>query len=410
MKIYLVGGAVRDQFLQRPVKDNDWVVTGATAQDMLDRGYRQVGSDFPVFLHPDSKEEYALARTERKSGKGYQGFICDFSPDITLEEDLQRRDLTINAMAQAQDGTLVDPYGGQRDIRERLLRHVSSAFAEDPLRVLRVARFAARFADLGFTVAPETMSLMQQMVAAGELEHLVPERVWTETSRALGEARPDVYIQVLRDSGALAVWFEEIAALFGVPQNLQWHPEEDTGVHTLMVLTQAARLSDDINVRWAALLHDLGKAATPENLWPEHPGHEEAGMARVRALCTRLKAPNDARQLALHACEFHGRVHRIRSSSGAAILTLFDRLDLWRRPESLEPLLLVCTADARGRPGHEDEPYPQAAFCREALQVALEVTAKQMMAQGHKGAEIRTALANARAARLDEWLAEKNPS
>lgn len=407
MQTYLVGGAVRDQFLKRPVKDNDWVVTGATAQEMLDLGYAQVGSDFPVFLHPETKEEYALARTERKSGKGYQGFICDFSPDITLEEDLQRRDLTINAMAMANDGTLVDPYGGRDDLEHRLLRHVSDAFGEDPLRVLRVARFAARFADLGFTVADETRQLMQQMVDAGELQHLVPERVWTETSRALGETRPEVYFQVLRDCGALKVWFPEIDALFGVPQNPEWHPEIDTGDHTLRVLAASARLSDEVSVRWAALLHDVGKGLTPESQWPEHPGHETSGITAVKALCARLKASNDATRLALQACELHGAVHRISAVDSEGILSLFDGLDVWRRPESLEPLLLACTADARGRPGFENDPYPQADFCRQALKKALTVSARDMMEQGFQGADIRAALARTRIQVLNDWIRQK---
>ena len=408
MQIYLVGGAVRDHILKRPVKDNDWVVTGATAAEMLALGYSQVGSDFPVFLHPQSKEEYALARTERKSGKGYQGFSCDFSPEITLEEDLQRRDLTINAMAMTEDGQIVDPYGGQQDLEQRLLRHVSPAFGEDPLRVLRVARFAARFAHLGFTVAEDTLNLMRQMVADGELDHLVPERVWTETSRALGEKTPAVYFEVLRDCAALEVWFPELDALFGVPQNPKWHPEIDTGVHTLRVLEQASLLSKDIPVRWAALVHDLGKAATPEDLWPEHPDHETAGLERVTALCKRLKAPNDATRLALQACELHGQVHHILSADGEAILALFDRLDVWRRPESLEPLLLTCIADARGKPGFEQSEYPQAAFCRQALELANSVTARDIMAQGIQGAEIRPALAQARAAKLNQWIDEQS--
>ena len=304
----------------------------------------------------------------------------------------------------ADDGTLVDPYGGRDDLEHRLLRHVSDAFGEDPLRVLRVARFAARFADLGFTVADETRQLMQQMVDAGELEHLVPERVWTETSRALGETRPEVYFQVLRDCGALKVWFPEIDALFGVPQNPEWHPEIDTGDHTLRVLAASARLSDEVSVRWAALLHDVGKGLTPESQWPEHPGHETSGVTAVKALCARLKAPNEATRLALQTCEFHGVVHRIFTADGEGILSLFDGLDVWRRPESLEPLLLACTADARGRPGFENDPYPQADFCRQALKKALTVSARDMIEQGFQGAEIRAALARTRIQVLNDWI------
>lgn len=403
MPCYLVGGAVRDRLLQRPVKDRDWVVVGATPDDLLAQGYQQVGADFPVFLHPETQEEYALARTERKSGQGYQGFVCDFSADVTLEDDLLRRDLTINAMAETDDGDIIDPYGGQQDLNDRLLRHVSPAFAEDPLRVLRVARFAARFADQGFTVAEETQALMRQMVSNGELEHLVAERVWNETQRALGEDHPEVYFQILRDCGALAVWFPELDALFGVPQPEKHHPEIDTGVHALMSLQAAARLSDDISVRWASLIHDLGKGLTPPEQWPRHIAHETRGIAPAKALCKRLKAPNDATTLAIIASEFHTHIHRAFELRPDTLMKVFNRVDVWRRRPRFEAFLQVCTADAQGRTGYEQRPYPQADYCREALAVAELITARDMIAQGITGADIGPALEQARISALTHW-------
>lgn len=403
MQTYLVGGAVRDHLLNRPVKDNDWVVVGATPEEMISKGYEQVGADFPVFLHPDTKEEYALARTERKSGKGYQGFICDFSSAVTLEEDLLRRDLTINAMAQDSDGKIIDPYNGQTDLQNRILRHVSPAFQEDPLRVLRVARFAARFAGLGFRIADETMDLMKQMVVGNELDHLVAERVWTETQRSLGENSPDTYFRVLRECGALKVWFEELDALFGVPQPEKHHPEIDTGEHALLCLQAAQKLSDSTAVRWAALIHDLGKGRTPESEWPRHFGHEKKGLSPVKQLCNRLKAPNDAKTLALLSSEFHTHVHRAFELRPDTLLKLFDQVDAWRRPERFEDFLLVCIADARGRTGLEECDYPQAEYCRNALKEALTITAQDIIATGIQGAEIRPALAKARADHLKGW-------
>ena len=403
MQTYLVGGAVRDHLLNRPVKDNDWVVVGATPDEMISKGYEQVGADFPVFLHPDTKEEYALARTERKSGKGYQGFVCDFSSAVTLEEDLLRRDLTINAMAQNSDGKIIDPYNGATDLQNRILRHVSPAFQEDPLRVLRVARFAARFAGLGFRIADETMTLMKQMVEDNELDHLVAERVWTETQRSLGENSPDTYFRVLRECGALRVWFGELDALFGVPQPEKYHPEIDTGEHALLCLQAAQKLSDSTAVRWAALIHDLGKGRTPESEWPRHFGHEKKGLSPVKQLCNRLKAPNDAKTLALLSSEFHTHVHRALELRPETLLKLFDQVDAWRRPERFEDFLLVCVADARGRTGLEECDYPQAEYCRNALQEALTITAQDIIATGVQGAEIRTALTNARAAHLKKW-------
>ena len=403
MQTYLVGGAVRDHLLNRPVKDNDWVVVGATPEEMISKGYEQVGADFPVFLHPDTKEEYALARTERKSGKGYQGFVCDFSSAVTLEEDLLRRDLTINAMAQDSDGKIIDPYNGQTDLQNRILRHVSPAFQEDPLRVLRVARFAASFAALGFRIADETMDLMKQMVVGNELDHLVAERVWTETQRSLGENSPDTYFRVLRECGALKVWFEELDALFGVPQPEKHHPEIDTGEHALLCLQAAQKLSDSTAVRWAALIHDLGKGRTPESEWPRHLGHEKKGLSPVKQLCNRLKAPNDAKTLALLSSEFHTHVHRAFELRPDTLLKLFDQVDAWRRPERFEDFLLVCIADARGRTGLEECDYPQAEYCRNALKEALTITAQDIIATGIQGAEIRPALAKARADHLKVW-------
>lgn len=407
MKTYLVGGAVRDSLLNIPFKDRDWVVVGATPKQMLSLGYEQVGADFPVFLHPKTKEEYALARTERKSGSGYQGFECQFSPDVTLEEDLLRRDLTINAMAKSEDGELVDPYNGQADLANKVLRHVSPAFSEDPLRVLRVARFAARFAPLGFTIAPETMTLMQHMVEDGELEHLVAERVWTETRRALTEKDPTTYFQVLRNCGALKVWFKELDALFGVPQRPEFHPEIDCGIHALMSLNAAHKAEGSLAVRWAALTHDLGKALTPANVLPRHIGHEKRGLAPLKALHKRLRTSNDCAELAAISSEFHTHIHRALELKASTIVKLFNRLDVWRRPERFEEFLQVCTADARGRTGFENTPYPQADYMRKALKLAQSITAQAVIAQGFEGAAIRKALDEERTSYLQQQLKDK---
>jgi tRNA nucleotidyltransferase (CCA-adding enzyme) len=411
MQTYLVGGAVRDSLLGVHFHERDWVVVGATPQDLIDRGFTPVGKDFPVFLHPKTKEEYALARTERKQGHGYHGFAVHFEPSVTLEEDLRRRDLTINAIARREDGTLVDPYGGQRDIEQRVLRHVSEAFVEDPLRVLRTARFAARYADLGFRVAPETLALMSRISADGELAHLAMERVWVETERALAEDDPATYFQVLRDCGALAALFPEVDALFGVPQRAEHHPEIDSGVHTLMVLSQAARLTDSSAVRWAALLHDLGKADTPEDMLPRHIGHEKRGLKRVNALCDRIKAPNAHRELALTACEYHLLAHRCRELTGKTLLKLLTATGALRSPQQdgqsdrggpsrFDAFLAVCEADARGRLGRKDEPYPQAAYLRRARDVVLEVTAAQFIERGISGKAIGEAMREERVRRL----------
>jgi tRNA nucleotidyltransferase (CCA-adding enzyme) len=403
MNTFLVGGAVRDALLDIPVKDRDWVVVGATPGQLLEQGYQQVGADFPVFLHPDTHEEYALARTERKSGNGYQGFDCRFSPDVTLEEDLLRRDLTINAMASDAAGNIIDPYNGQQDLADKILRHVSPAFSEDPLRVLRIARFAARFAKQGFTIANETRLLMQQMVNDGELNHLVAERVWLETQRALGEDDPHVYFQVLRECNALKVWFQEIDDLFGIPQPEQHHPEIDCGVHALLSLQASVPLSTSTATRWAALTHDLGKALSDKENLPRHFGHETRGLKPIKSLCKKLKSPKEVQELALISSEFHTHIHRAMELKPETILKVFDRVDAWRKPERFEQLLLVSVADSRGRTGFEHCDYPQADYMREALQVALSVTAKDMIAQGITGAAIREGLQKARREKLTAW-------
>ncbi|MEB0864532.1 multifunctional CCA addition/repair protein [Citrobacter youngae] len=409
MKIYLVGGAVRDALLGLPIKDKDWVVVGATPQEMLDAGYQQVGRDFPVFLHPHSREEYALARTERKSGSGYTGFTCYAAPDVTLEADLQRRDLTINAMARDDNGEIIDPYNGCDDLENRLLRHVSPAFSEDPLRVLRVARFAARYAHLGFRIADETMTLMRNMAAAGELEHLTPERVWKETESALTTRNPQVFFQVLRDCGALRVLFPEVDALFGVPAPAQWHPEIDTGIHTLMTLSMAAMLSPEVDVRFATLCHDLGKALTPKALWPRHHGHGPAGVKLVEQLCQRLRVPNDIRDLAKLVAEFHDLIHTFPILQPKTIVKLFDSIDAWRKPQRVEQIALTSEADVRGRTGFEAADYPQGRLLREAWQVAQAVPTKDVVEAGFKGQAIREELTRRRIAAVANWKEKRCP-
>ena len=397
MRTYLVGGAVRDKLLGRPVIDHDHVVVGAHPEDMLALGYKPVGKDFPVFLHPETSEEYALARTERKTGRGYHGFAFHADPNVTLEQDLARRDLTINAIAQDEQGTLVDPYGGVRDIEQRLLRHVSPAFVEDPVRLLRVARFAARFAPLGFTVAEETMTLLQQMVRDGEVDHLVPERVWAETRKALGEAQPSTFLRVLRDAGALAVLFPEIDALYGVPQRAEFHPEIDTGVHMEMVLDAAARLApgNDL-VGFCALTHDLGKALTPKEELPRHVGHEHRGVKPLRALTARLKVPTEYAELAELVCREHLNCHRAFELKPATVLKLLTALDALRRPERLQTFLTACLADKRGRLAHEQDDYPQAAWLRRARDAAASITSAPFVAQGLQGPAIGAAMEKAR--------------
>ena len=396
MEIFLVGGYVRDQLLGLETKDRDWVVVGANADALLKLNYRQVGKDFPVFLHPDTNEEYALARTERKTAAGYDGFSFHATADVTLEEDLTRRDLTINAIAEDAKGQLIDPFNGQADIKAKILRHVSPAFIEDPVRILRLARFAARFADLGFTIADETQSLMSQMVENGEVDALVPERVWQETLRALTEKTPARYFEVLRDCGALAKLFPEINRLWGVPQPEKHHPEIDTGIHTMMVLTQAAKLSDDAKVRFAALVHDLGKGTTAKNKWPKHIDHESRGVPLVEALCDRYRIPNDYRELAIIVTKYHLHYHRAAELRDATFLKTLESLDAFRRPDRFELFLLACEADSRGRTGFENQHFDQPAIYRNAFHAAKKINAKELVAQGLKGKEIKEELAKQR--------------
>lgn len=385
MKAYIVGGAVRDELLGLPVQDRDWVVVGAAPEEMIAAGYRPVGRDFPVFLHPQTHEEYALARTERKVAAGYTGFTVHADPSVTLEEDLGRRDLTINAMAETPDGELIDPFGGEEDIKRRRLRHVSPAFVEDPVRILRVARFAARFAPLGFTVAEETVELMRRMVGSGEVDALVPERVWQELLRALGEDKPSAFFQVLKDCDALAALFPEIYRLWGVPQPVQYHPEVDTGVHVMMVLDAAAHLTKDTVVRFAALMHDLGKGTTPPEEWPRHIAHEHRGARLVEGLCERLRVPNDYREVAVLTARLHGDCHRALELRPGTTLRLLNALDAFRRPDRFEQFLLACEADFRGRPGYEQREYPQAIHLRRARAAAAGIKGAELAAEGLEG-------------------------
>ena len=373
MQVYQVGGAIRDELLGLEVKDRDWVVVGATPEQMIALGYRAVGRDFPVFIHPDSGEEYALARTERKSGPGYRGFVFNTSDRITLEQDLERRDLTINAIAQDENGNLIDPFNGRKDLEQKIIRHVSDAFIEDPLRVLRAARFAAQF---NFAIARETQSLLKEISATDELETLAPERVWTETEKALQTAQPRRYFEVLRDCAALAKLFPEIDRLFGVPQPERHHPEIDSGVHTLMVLEQATGLSADAEVRFAALVHDLGKGTTPQQLLPKHHGHEERGVALINNLCDRLRIPNRYRELAVLVSRYHLDCHRINEMKATTIVRKLEGLDAFRRPERFDKFLLACEADARGRKGKEQQDYPQAGLFRKYLDACLALDTK----------------------------------
>ncbi len=398
MEVYLVGGAVRDRLLGLPVRERDWVVVGATPEEMLERGFRPVGKDFPVFLHPETGEEYALARTERKTGPGYTGFEFHADPGVTLEQDLARRDLTINAMAEAPDGTLIDPFDGQEDLRNGILRHVSPAFVEDPVRILRVARFAARFGKWGFRVAHGTHVLMKRMVENGEVDHLVPERVWAETAKALAEDTPERYFEVLHACGALARVFPELARLFGVPQPAHHHPEVDTGIHCLMVLKAAAALSPDPEVRFAALVHDLGKGTTPPDQWPHHKGHEARSVELVKQMAVRLRIPNAFRDLACLVAEHHGTAHRALELRPATLVDLLGRLDAFRRPDRFEQFLLACHADVRGRKGHERAPYPQGDWLRAARAACTGIDAAALAAQGLEGPAIAEAVRERRIA------------
>jgi len=407
LQAYVVGGAVRDRLLGRPVHDRDWVVVGATVQQMLDAGFRPVGRDFPVFLHPQSNEEYALARTERKSAPGYHGFTVHADPAVTLEQDLSRRDLTINAMAQRNDGTLIDPHGGARDLQQRVLRHVSEAFAEDPVRILRVARFAARFAD--FRVAPDTLALMRHMVEAGEVQALVAERVWQELARGLMEATPSRMFELLRECGALRVLLPEVDRLWGVPQPPAHHPEVDTGVHLMMVLDESARVQAPLAVRFACLCHDLGKGTTPAEQWPRHIGHEQRSARLVRSMCERLKVPVDCRELAEITAREHGHVHASLGLEAAALLRLLERCDALRRPERFADILLACECDARGRLGFEQRDYPQRARLLQALAFARSVdtaaVAQRFAALGQAGPQIGEAIHAARTEALRQGFA-----
>ena len=396
MQVYLVGGAVRDALLGLEVKEHDWVVVGSTRDELLRLEFREVGRDFPVFLHPESHEEYALARLERKTAPGYRGFAVEFGPEVTLEEDLARRDLTINAIAQATDGTLIDPYGGRRDLEARLLRHVSAAFVEDPVRVLRVARFAARFAPLGFKVAAQTMALMRAMVERGEVQALVAERVWQETEKALREPAASEFFRVLRECGALKVIYPEVDALFGVPQPAQWHPEIDTGVHTLMVLDQAVRLSDDPTIRFAALVHDLGKGTTDPAAWPSHRGHEQRSVALIEALCERLRVPSEYRELSVIVARYHGNVHRAFELRAETILEMLEKSDAFRRPERYSHALLACEADSRGRLGLENIDYPQRVYLQAARDAAALIKPSAQDIALKDGAKIAARLHDAR--------------
>ncbi|WP_024679788.1 multifunctional CCA addition/repair protein [Pseudomonas syringae] len=405
MQIYKVGGAVRDRLLGQPVTDIDWVVVGASTEDMLVKGYRPVGTDFPVFLHPLTNEEYALARTERKSGVGYGGFVFHASPDVTLEQDLIRRDLTINAMAEDKDGHLTDPYNGQQDLEARVLRHVSPAFAEDPLRVLRVARFAARYAGHGFTIAPETLELMRQLSESGELKALTAERSWKEISRALMEDQPQVFIQVLHDCGALSELMPEVEALFGVPQPAAHHPEIDTGVHVLSVLEQSAIHKHPLTVRWACLLHDLGKGLTPESEWPRHIAHEHTGLRLIKAVNERFRAPRDCQELALLVGQYHTHGHRALELKPSTLLELLHSFDVYRRPQRFEEFIAACEMDARGRHGFEQRSYPQADYLRGAAHAARTVSVQPLLEQGLKGKELGDALKEERLKALKVYKA-----
>jgi tRNA nucleotidyltransferase (CCA-adding enzyme) len=380
MQVYLVGGAVRDHLLGHPYHEKDYVVVGATPEQLLAQGFQPVGKDFPVFLHPETKDEYALARTERKSGHGYHGFEFHTDPSVTLEQDLIRRDLTINAMAMDNDGNVYDPYGGQQDLCNKVLRHVSDAFVEDPLRVLRIARFAARYHALGFVVAPETLLLMQELAESGELDALTPERVWKETSRALMEAHADVYFETLRTCGALKVLFPELDALFGIPQRPEYHPEIDCGVHTMMSLQQACRANYSLDVRFAVLLHDLGKALTPADELPRHIMHEERGIRPVTEVCDRLRVPTNTKQLALAVCKEHLKCHQALSLKPGTLWRLLQRMDVLRRPERVEAFVQACECDSRGRLGLEDRDYPQASYILEAIQVVRSIKAQDLPA------------------------------
>ena len=407
LDIYLVGGAVRDKLLNRAAKDNDYLVVGATVEQMLLLGFNQVGKDFPVFLHPKTKQEYALARTERKQGQGYTGFACYAAPDVTIEQDLLRRDLTINAMAMSKNGTIIDPYHGQKDLKNRVLRHVSDAFIEDPLRVLRVARFAARYHNDGFTIAAETLTLMTEISNSGELSTLSAERVWQEMQRALSEGddyandqHPEVFFQVLHQCQALKALWPELDVLWGVPNPPKWHPEICSGVHTMMVLQQAVLLTADNKnktaIRFAALCHDLGKGLTTNEQWPSHRGHEKSGLPLVEKISKQLKVPTYCKQLALKVCEHHLHCHKAFQLKASTLLRIFNLLDVWRKPQEFDDFLIACKSDFLGRLGFENKPYPQEQYLKDVAQAAMKVNAKAFVEQGLKGIAIKGAMEKAR--------------
>lgn len=404
LDIYLVGGAVRDQLLNRPIKDHDYLVVGTTVEKMLSLGFHQVGKDFPVFLHPKTKEEFALARTERKQGQGYTGFACYAEPDVTIEQDLLRRDLTVNAMARNTYGEIIDPYNGQQDLSNRVLRHVSEAFIEDPLRVLRVARFAARYHEFGFTIADETMRLMQKISESGELNSLSAERVWQEIQRSLTEDNPEVFFNVLRECKALSVLWPDLDKLWGIPNPAEWHPEICSGIHTMMVLQQAVLLTKDSEnktaIRFAALCHDLGKGLTVSELWPSHKGHEKSGLPLVENISKKFRVPNYYKQLALKVCEHHLHCHKAFQLKPSTLLKIFDQLDVWRKPNEFDDFIIACKSDFLGRIDFETRPYPQAQYLKEAMLSALQVNAKTFVEKGLKGLEIKEAMANARLAAI----------
>lgn len=396
LQVYLVGGAVRDQLLGLPPKDRDWVIVGTTPDEMLNRGFIPVGKHFPVFLHPDTKEAYALARTERKTSSGYHGFVFHTGPEVTLNEDLQRRDITLNAMAQTADGHLIDPFGGYTDLKNRIIRHVSPAFSEDPVRILRVARFAARFADLHLKIAPETLQLMVKMVRQGEVDALIPERVWQEFEIALGEQSPRIFIEVLRRCGALQRILPELDRLWGIPQPAKFHPEVDVGEHVLLVLDQATQLSPLPQVRFAALMHDLGKGITPKTDLPSHPGHEHRGVAILDTLSKRLGVPKAFKTLAQLVCREHGLIHRCLELRPSTLLQLLERLDVLRKPDRFEEILLCCIADARGRHSFENCAYPQADYLRKSAAIIRNISAQPFLEKGFTGQQIHSKLAQER--------------
>ncbi len=404
MHIYLVGGAVRDKLLNLPIKDRDWVITGATPEKMTKLGYKPVGKDFPVFLHPDTNEEYALARTERKTSKGYHGFDFNASSEVTLKQDLLRRDLTINAIAEDEKGNLHDYYGGREDLENKILRHVSTAFVEDPVRILRVARFAARYANLGFTIAEETLQLMTNMVATGEVNALVAERVWQETERALSEPQPEVYFTTLRECGALKVLFPDIDRLFGVPQPAKWHPEIDTGIHTMMVLQQAVLLSNDAEVRFAALTHDLGKGTTPKDILPSHFGHEDRSHDLLIDLCKQYRIPKRFSELAKITAKYHTHIHKAFDIKAKTVLKVMTACDVYRKPERFSQMLLACKADSRGRTGFEENPYSQLEFYEQAADICRAVEVKDIIADGITGVRIKEELHKKRMSALKSFM------